>query len=381
MAAFGLVQNSSIARISWKQEEMAAGTSQRSGQGSVVGGSLHHTSRIDITALCSVIAAVSTSLILVVNIGNSNPALLCSLPAAARTDASGGATPTPTPLQRGHDFHTAALLRAGLIARSPLRTAGCSAHAFVVTAMYRAGPARWTVLGLLPGHVSRYTPQAAAFRCHWIDAAVTGGSNSSSSSGGSCRAAARASVVTPGGAMFPWTYVTAVVTCEFAAPVGADARGGALVLQVLGPRVGGPAWGWSGKAPDDDWMYPQLRGLYAGRGATVNDAVVDAVAAEAAMLEGRSVAAEEESREEEGVAVVAGTERPHAYDAGLFRGERVEYDNLYCGSAVYGDLDVAAVNQWLAYHLHLFGNRTHFVFYDAGAVRGNQRMEKVCVVD
>ncbi|PIN24271.1 hypothetical protein CDL12_03003 [Handroanthus impetiginosus] len=44
------------------------------------------------------------------------------------------------------------------------------------------------------------------------------------------------------------------------------------------------------------------------------------------------------------------------------------YDYLYCGSSLYGNLSPQRVREWLAYHVRLFGARSHFVIHDAGGV-------------
>ncbi|CAN6216265.1 unnamed protein product [Urochloa humidicola] len=44
------------------------------------------------------------------------------------------------------------------------------------------------------------------------------------------------------------------------------------------------------------------------------------------------------------------------------------YDYLYCGSSLYGELSAARVREWIAYHARFFGDRSHFVFHDAGGV-------------
>uniref|UniRef100_A0A7C9D369 Glycosyltransferase family 92 protein n=1 Tax=Opuntia streptacantha TaxID=393608 RepID=A0A7C9D369_OPUST len=45
-----------------------------------------------------------------------------------------------------------------------------------------------------------------------------------------------------------------------------------------------------------------------------------------------------------------------------------KYDYLYCGSPLYGNLSPQRVREWMAYHVRLFGRRSHFVIYDAGGV-------------
>ncbi|KAL6992147.1 hypothetical protein U1Q18_010255 [Sarracenia purpurea var. burkii] len=45
-----------------------------------------------------------------------------------------------------------------------------------------------------------------------------------------------------------------------------------------------------------------------------------------------------------------------------------KYDYLYCGSCLYGNLSPQRIREWLAYHVKLFGRRSHFVIHDAGGV-------------
>ncbi|CAN4087110.1 unnamed protein product [Withania somnifera] len=47
---------------------------------------------------------------------------------------------------------------------------------------------------------------------------------------------------------------------------------------------------------------------------------------------------------------------------------RPKYDFLYCGSSLYGNLSPQRVREWLAFHVRLFGEKSHFVIHDAGGV-------------
>lgn len=60
-------------------------------------------------------------------------------------------------------------------------------------------------------------------------------------------------------------------------------------------------------------------------------------------------------------------ESPGGMNASLFT-SRPKYDYLYCGSSLYGNLSPQRVREWLAYHIRLFGVRSHFVIHDAGGV-------------
>ncbi|RCV08041.1 hypothetical protein SETIT_1G294300v2 [Setaria italica] len=68
----------------------------------------------------------------------------------------------------------------------------------------------------------------------------------------------------------------------------------------------------------------------------------------------------------------------HAYystasrGAGLYDESRFsppfQYDYLYCGSSLYGNLSASRMREWVAYHAHFFGPRSHFVLHDAGGI-------------
>ncbi|CAF2122654.1 unnamed protein product [Brassica napus] len=44
------------------------------------------------------------------------------------------------------------------------------------------------------------------------------------------------------------------------------------------------------------------------------------------------------------------------------------YEYLYCGSSLYGNVSSSRMREWMAYHAWFFGERSHFVFHDAGGV-------------
>ncbi|KAM7505712.1 hypothetical protein LguiB_004616 [Lonicera macranthoides] len=48
-----------------------------------------------------------------------------------------------------------------------------------------------------------------------------------------------------------------------------------------------------------------------------------------------------------------------------------KYDYLYCGSSLFGNLSPQRVREWLAYHIKLFGVRSHFIIHDAGGVHAD----------
>ncbi|KAL5732063.1 hypothetical protein ACHQM5_004722 [Ranunculus cassubicifolius] len=61
------------------------------------------------------------------------------------------------------------------------------------------------------------------------------------------------------------------------------------------------------------------------------------------------------------------SEAPKELNSSVFSSPPV-YDYLYCGSPLYGNLSPQRVREWIAYHVRLFGEKSHFVIYDAGGV-------------
>ncbi|KAJ4977191.1 hypothetical protein NE237_002297 [Protea cynaroides] len=107
-------------------------------------------------------------------------------------------------------------------------------------------------------------------------------------------------------------YTVVVVNCTFAEPVGADGSGGRLVL-MASTNGGG----------DRDFN----------------------------------------STEE----IEALREAPGSLNASIFT-SLPPHDYLYCGSPLYGNLSPQRMREWLAYHVKLLGEKSHFVIHDAGGV-------------
>ncbi|KAG6692283.1 hypothetical protein I3843_10G103000 [Carya illinoinensis] len=61
------------------------------------------------------------------------------------------------------------------------------------------------------------------------------------------------------------------------------------------------------------------------------------------------------------------TESPGSLNLALFT-SKPKYDYLYCGSSLYGNLSPQRLREWIAYHVRLFGERSHFVIHDAGGI-------------
>ncbi|KAG0522653.1 hypothetical protein BDA96_07G056000 [Sorghum bicolor] len=64
---------------------------------------------------------------------------------------------------------------------------------------------------------------------------------------------------------------------------------------------------------------------------------------------------------------VALEEAPGSYDESRFS-PPFQYDYLYCGSSLYGNLSASRMREWVAYHAHFLGPRSHFVLHDAGDI-------------
>lgn len=61
------------------------------------------------------------------------------------------------------------------------------------------------------------------------------------------------------------------------------------------------------------------------------------------------------------------TETPGSLNALQFT-EPPKYDYLYCGSSLYGNLSPQRIREWMAYHVKMFGEKSHFVIHDSGGV-------------
>ncbi|GKD14830.1 galactan beta-1,4-galactosyltransferase GALS3-like protein [Tanacetum coccineum] len=61
------------------------------------------------------------------------------------------------------------------------------------------------------------------------------------------------------------------------------------------------------------------------------------------------------------------TENPGEVNSLQFEAEP-KYEYLYCGSPLYGGLSPQRVREWIAYHVRMFGEKSHFVIHDAGGV-------------
>ncbi|KAL6633672.1 hypothetical protein ACP70R_026343 [Stipagrostis hirtigluma subsp. patula] len=69
---------------------------------------------------------------------------------------------------------------------------------------------------------------------------------------------------------------------------------------------------------------------------------------------------------------VALEEAPGSYEESRFS-PPFQYDYLYCGSSLYGNLSASRIREWVAYHAHFFGPRSHFVLHDADGISSEVR--------
>ena len=109
-------------------------------------------------------------------------------------------------------------------------------------------------------------------------------------------------------------YTVVVITCNFAEDVGVDGEGGELILHA--------SYG-------DQYRQPER--------------------------------------------IVALTESKGVYNASIFDPQYFPYDYVYCGSSVYGDISPQRMREWMAYHAKFFGDRSHFIFHDAGGFHDAMR--------
>ncbi|KAL5557639.1 hypothetical protein UlMin_033850 [Ulmus minor] len=65
-------------------------------------------------------------------------------------------------------------------------------------------------------------------------------------------------------------------------------------------------------------------------------------------------------------------EAPGSYDESKYHPPH-QYEYLYCGSSLYGNLSAARIREWIAYHAWFLGAKSHFVFHDAGGVSAEVR--------
>lgn len=71
--------------------------------------------------------------------------------------------------------------------------------------------------------------------------------------------------------------------------------------------------------------------------------------------------------------IVALVESKGEYNASIFNPQAFPYDYVYCGSPVFGDISPQRIREWMAYHAKFFGEKSHFILYDAGGYHRDVR--------
>ncbi|CAN1809962.1 Galactan beta-1,4-galactosyltransferase GALS2 [Linum perenne] len=190
---------------------------------------------------------------------------------------------------------------------------GSAAYNFITMGTYRGGINTFAINGLASKPLHLYSKPT--YQCEWVpnsnsDSESNSGSNSSSSSNSS-------TVTTVGYKMLPdWgygrVYTVVIVNCTFPTPINADNSGGKLYL--LASTSGG------------------------------GDAALNVTDRFEVLDEPKSTV-----------------------DFEIYN-SKPKYDYLYCGSSLYGQLSPQRVREWIAYHVRMFGEKSHFVIHDAGGV-------------
>lgn len=109
-----------------------------------------------------------------------------------------------------------------------------------------------------------------------------------------------------------------------------------------------------------DWNYGKLYTVVVITCTFRNDVGVEKQGGELVL----HVSYGDQFRQPERIAVL--TEQPGDYNASKFNPQNFPYDYVYCGSSVYGDVSPQRMREWLAYHAYLLGEKSHFIFHDAG---------------
>lgn len=180
-------------------------------------------------------------------------------------------------------------------------THGVAVHLFIKMSAHRGGPNTFVVVGLEAKNPAELYSDPP-YECAWIPATTTEAS----------AAAAAASIkghalkILPDtGNVYSRLYSAVIVNCTFRQPVGVDKQGGQLVLYA---SYGEP----SSRKPERIVVLTEGAGEYKGE---------------------------------------------DAYESPQF-----EYEYVYCGSPLFGNLSPQRIREWLAHHMHFFGPRSCLPF-------------------
>ncbi|CAM6103785.1 unnamed protein product [Calypogeia fissa] len=195
---------------------------------------------------------------------------------------------------------------------------GIGSFLFVKVGAYRTAPNVFGVAGL--GNKHLYGVSKPPFECYWIPSPSSTSTSKTSSEAAmqSDGEGIRGDVINGTATIYTdddltfidhAEYIAVVVYCTFDSPVGTDGEGGQLKI----------------------------------------------------------VAKHDKSYADTGAEFVAMVEEPGVYNASVFDAP-FRYDYLYCGPPLHGKISPHRAREWMAYHMRLFGENAHFIFYDAGGI-------------
>lgn len=226
--------------------------------------------------------------------------------AAANSTSTAPAATPPSPAPEKDQ-----VLENGIVKRA-FNPYGSAAYSFILMSAYRGGPNTFAVMGLAskPLHVFG----KPSYQCQWVP--LTGGDGGAEEE----KVQNQEPMITYGQKILPdWgygrVYTVVVVNCTFSAPViGGGSGGGKLLLHAT-----------------------------TNGGGDTNSNSTDTIEAL--------------------------TESPQDLDNfNRVHNANPKYDYLYCGSCLFGNLSPQRMREWFAYHIRLFGEKSHFILHDAGGV-------------
>ncbi|KAL3520273.1 hypothetical protein ACH5RR_018422 [Cinchona calisaya] len=216
--------------------------------------------------------------------------------------------PQPEP----HVVEKDQVVENGIIKRA-FNPYGSAAYNFILMSAYRGGPNTFAIMGLASKPLLLFGKPS--YQCQWVPLGSGDGRT-----GKEENVQNQEPIITYGRKILPdWgygrVYTVVVVNCTFSAPVIGGGSGGGKLLLHSTTNGGG------------DTSY------------NLTDTIE------------------------------ALTETPQDLkDFNEVYNAKPKFDYLYCGSSLYGDLSPQRVREWLAYHIRLFGEKSHFVIHDAGGV-------------
>ena len=225
-----------------------------------------------------------------------------------------------------------------------LKAYGSGAALFVQYGAYRGASNSFAVVGLASKPL--YVFGEPRFECYWEPIYTLGSNNRSSSSAPrdvrkqhgkrGIKGIAKAMLPDVG---YGRVYTTVVVNCTFNETVGSSSSSSS-----------------SSSSPSPSLVLGGQLVLYASAGLS-NDPLI------------RNATIRKRSKKERIVAL----RESGGFNESRFDGPPYPYDILYCGSPIFGHVNEARIRDWMAYHVRLFGARSHFVFHDAGGMHPRVR--------